>query len=301
MQTAICVAVVALVFSFGVDGLTARAPARARERLLVLNAPSAASQGFDSVLALNSRGRSAVLLGIDHQLVGARDVECRPTPPLHILVSQSDFGSRTHGFLILSRAGRPLHTLPSAAIGGHVMAYDRGGVLYTVEATGDSPTVFRGNVPLASLPGELATGRVAVDSQGNVYVTSPITLPSRTPKVFRIDPSGNLSVFADETQGLVEPYGIAIDAEDNVFVANTVPAMASFILKFDPSGAATMFASDIGGGVIRSMTFDADGNLYVPLGGFNTIQKFTKTGDQSVFADAEDGINFPMAVRHCAG
>jgi sugar lactone lactonase YvrE len=142
---------------------------------------------------------------------------------------------------------------------------------------------------------------VAVDSRGYVYVTSALSVEGESPKLFRVDPAGQVSVFAGETQSLDGPFGLAIDHEDNVFVANLETVFfSSFVLKFDPSGAASRFASDLST-VIRSMTFDADGNLFATLDSVQAIMKFTPTGDQSVFADATDGINFPMAIRSCAG
>jgi hypothetical protein len=298
VQTAIRVALSALVLSLCVDGFTARTPARARERLLVLNAPSAASQGFDSILELTARGRSSIVVDVDKQLIGSRDFLCRPTKPFHILLSQGDFVSRTHGFLILSRGGRTLHTLPSAEFGALAMAYDQNGALYTVATAGK---IFRDNLPFASLPPGRSVGRVAVDSRGYVYVTSALSVEGESPRLFRVDPAGQVSVFADETQGLDGPFGLAIDREDNVFVANLETVFfSSFILKFDASGAASVFASDFEP-VVRSMTFDADGNLFATADSPHAIMKFTPTGDRSVFADANNGINFPEAIRSCAG
>jgi hypothetical protein len=298
VQTAIRVAFLALALSFGVDVLDARAPARTRERLIVLNAPSTISQGFDSVLAFTLRGKGAVMLGAEQERLGLSDIACRSTKPFHVLVGHADFAARTSGFLILNRAGRLLHTLPSGLAAGPIsIAYDPSGVLYTLTIP---QAVFRNHVELVRLPDDLSIARVAVDSQGNAYITSPRSFPPQ-PKVLRVDPSGNVSVFADETQGLANPFGIAVDSEDNVFVANAYPAGAAFILKFDPSGAASVFASDFSGELSRGLAFDADGNLYATLGGNNMIMKFTKTGERSVFADAADGLNFPAAIEVCAG
>ena len=49
------------------------------------------------------------------------------------------------------------------------------------------------------------------------------------------------------------------------------------------------------------MTFDADDNLYVALSEHDTILTFTEAGDQSVFADAADGVDQPGAIRACRG
>jgi len=111
---------------------------------------------------------------------------------------------------------------------------------------------------------------------------------------------------ADATQGVNSPYGLAVDGEDNIYVANNPPSLPAFIQKFDPSGVASSFAAGISFQPnIRGMTFDLerdgrvnekDRDLYVALGAQNQILKFDATGHSSLFADASAGLSFPISI-----
>jgi hypothetical protein len=104
-------------------------------------------------------------------------------------------------------------------------------------------------------------------------------------------------LVADATKGLNGPFGLAIDNDDNIFVANNPPSAPAFILKFDPSGTPSPFAADISfQPSIRSMTFDQHGYLYASLAEDNKILKFDKAGNFSVFAEASNGLNFPYSI-----
>ena len=136
-------------------------------------------------------------------------------------------------------------------------------------------------------------GQIAVDRNGNVYLTDPEV----SSRIFHIDQAGNVTVFADASKGLIAPYGLAIDSRNNLFVANNPGSSPAFILKFDPSGTVTSFAINISfQPSMRSMTFDDGDNLYATLEADNTILKFDRRGNSSVFATASKGLNNPIAV-----
>jgi hypothetical protein len=44
---------------------------------------------------------------------------------------------------------------------------------------------------------------------------------------------------------------------------------------------------------------DRDRDLYAALGAGNEILKFDTTGISSVFADASDGLDFPVSILKC--
>jgi hypothetical protein len=236
---------------------------------------------------LDSQGRSTVLLGTERNLTGLRDIACKPGRPLHILVTRGDFRIKAVGFLLLNPEGRILHRLPSGPPENTQIAvdYDDAGNLYTASGT----TVFKNDVLLATLP-FTSIGQLAVDSRGIVYVTDP-HIASR---VFRIDQTGSVTVFAGPSQGLSDPFGLAIDSNDNVFVANNPGAAAGFILRFDSSGVVSPFAAGISfqPGIL-SLAFDSADHLNAALRSDDQILRFDETGNSIVFADAADGIHHP--------
>ena len=256
----------------------------------VVNSPSSASRGPDSILTFTSRGRSAVFFGAEHNLTGLGDLACNPKKPHDILITHFDFFAHAFGILIFDVSGRLRHTISSGTSSGGpiALAFGHDGNLYVAE----DQTVFKNDVAFASLP-YTGIGQLAFDSRGNLYLTDPHVAP----RIFRIDQAGGVTVFADATQGLISPYGLAIDKKDNIYVANNPGSKPAFILKFDPSGVATSFATNISFQPgIRSMTFDENGNLYAALSDVNIILKFDKAGNSSIFADASDGLNNPFAI-----
>jgi hypothetical protein len=269
-------------------------------KFFVINAPSSKSQGPDSILTFDSRGRRvAVFFGAENNRDGLRDIACNPKRPRNIVVSRSSFPSGAAGFLIFNASGRIVHTIPSGTPGtGVASAFDHAGNFYTVRhvpaAANQEPsaTIFKNEVLLADLP-PTGIGQLGVDSRGNLYLPDP----SLSSRVFRIDAAGKVTIFADTTKGLSSPYGLAIDREDNVFVANNPGGRPAFILKFDPAGTVTPFATEISvQPIIRSMTFDPNGQLYAALDDANTILKFDKAGQPTVFASASSGLNSPGSI-----
>ncbi len=263
-------------------------------RIFVLNQPSFKSAGPDSILTLDRFGKTGILFGTQNRVEGARDLVCSPIKPQHILVSVTNFALGKDEILEIDAAGnivKVISGLGGPASGGSAIGFDHQGNFYI--ATGGK--VFKNGSPFAALPVDEAIGDLAIDSRGNLYVSYPILAS----KLFRIDPSGNVTLFADAGDGLVHPFGLAVDSADNLFVANNPPSAPGFILKFDPSGMAMPFARDISFQPgIRSMvmSFDENNILYVPLGEDNRILVFNSGGNSEIFADETDGLNAPLGI-----
>jgi hypothetical protein len=249
----------------------------------VINSPSAISAGTDSILTFDSLGNSAVFFGSEHNLTGLQDIVCSPNEPRHIFVSHGAFNVAAE-VLEFDASGRIVNTVPREL---GALAFDQAGNFYATANGG----IFKNGMLFASLPPSTGIGRLAIDSSGNLYLTDPFS----TYQVLRIDPNGNVTLFADATDGLLGPYGLAIDSMDNIYVANSIGGPLS-ILKFDPSGTSTLFAVENSVNISRSMVFDRNDNLYATLENSNQILKFDKAGNSSVFADASDGLNFPYAI-----
>ena len=266
--------------------------------VVVLNSPSTASLGSDSILTFDSLGHSSVFFSASHNLQGLNDIACNLNGPPGLVVSHTDFSENVSELLELNASGNIVRRIPFGTHdgGGIALAYDAAGNFYAAQDT----TVFKNGVLFTNhLPGGSEIGKMVADSRGRLYITQPITS-----QVVRVDALGNVTIFADATQGVIGPYGVAVDGKDNIYVANNPPSADGFILKFDPSGIPSSFAADIFPPQpdIRGMAFDleGDGDLYATLGlDVNEILKFDTTGLSSLFADASDGLDYPVSLVRC--
>ncbi|HQR44878.1 MAG TPA: NHL repeat-containing protein [Thermoanaerobaculia bacterium] len=170
-----------------------------------------------------------------------------------------------------------------------------GGVVTTLAGTG-----MHGNIdgPAAEATFAAPTG-IAVDAAGNLYVAN-----TATDTIRKITPSGTVSTLAGSGEkGSADgkgtaatfrsPYGLALDAEGNVYVADHGNEK---IRKVAPDGLVTTFAgSGVTGGADGTgtsasfstpfgMAVDASGNVYVADAGNNKIRKISPEGVVTTFA-----------------
>jgi hypothetical protein len=142
---------------------------------------------------------------------------------------------------------------------------------------------------------------VARDNQGNIYVADALNNTIR-----KITPDGMVSTVAGETgvAGSADgvgfgarfngPYGIAVDGNGNIFVADT---SNDTIRKISPGGVVTTFAGLAGvsgsangtGSAARfnnpyGLMVDGNNNLYVADTMNSTIRKITPAGVVTTFA-----------------
>lgn len=170
-----------------------------------------------------------------------------------------------------------------------------GGAVTTLAGTG-----MHGNIdgPGAEATFAAPTG-IAVDAAGNLYVAN-----TATDTIRKITPSGIVSTLAGSgAKGSADgngtaatfrsPYGLALDAEGNVYVADHGNEK---IRKVSPDGTVTTFAGSgatggaDGPGAAASfstpfgMAVDAAGNVYVADSGNNKIRKVSPDGAVATFA-----------------
>ncbi len=175
-----------------------------------------------------------------------------------------------------------------------------------ITSTGDVSTLAGSSYGYADGAGTTAQFNgpwgMAIDSSNNLYVADQINH-----KIRKITPSGVVSTLAGSTQGFINgngisaqfnyPSGIAIDASDNVFVADQGNEK---IRKITPSGSVSTFAGSSLGyadGIGTAAQFynpcsiatDTSGNLYV-ADSFNfKVRKITPSGVVSTFAGSSYG------------
>src|SRR5664279_3641286 len=142
--------------------------------------------------------------------------------------------------------------------------------------------------------------RVAIDTKGNVYLSS-------TNAVFKVDSGGNLSIVAGNSRPgfsgdggpalqaqLNSPQGIAIDPAGNIYIADSknnrvrMVNTAGIISTFAGTGASSPgFAGTYNDGgratdalmrLPSGVAVDSNGNVYIADTGDNVIRRVTTDG-----------------------
>ena len=108
------------------------------------------------------------------------------------------------------------------------------------------------------------------DSKGNLYGACQ---SSPSGRIRKVTPQGVVTNFGPT---IVAPYGLAIDAGDNIFVSNGY----GYIYKITPEGNSSMFRFVNGA---TGLAFDKVGNLYAADNSVN-VTRITPAGVTSTFA-----------------
>ena len=119
------------------------------------------------------------------------------------------------------------------------IAFDREGSLYVGDRSG---TIFkigrdRQIFVFATMEPSIAAYHLAFGNNGNLYVTGPTT--SSFDAVHQIDPHGSVTEFY---RGLGRPQGIAVDVDDNLYVAASLNGRRG-IVKVTPDRQASLVVS----------------------------------------------------------
>jgi sugar lactone lactonase YvrE len=194
-------------------------------------------------------------------------------------------------------------SVPASGAWGHDVAIDSEGSLYVTHIPGEIVRITPdGNAHTLWTPavwGETPLG-IAVDAKGNVFATIYSSY------ILKISADGEATILAgSDESGDVDgqgasarfnfPFGIAVDNDGNVYVADTFNHK---IRKITPDGTVSTLAGSTSGykdGAGTNAQFegpmdvatDGEGNVYVPDG--VRIRKITSDGQVSTVAGSTPG------------
>jgi sugar lactone lactonase YvrE len=188
-----------------------------------------------------------------------------------------------------------VQTISGQFNGSGDVAVDSNGFIYVADfgdninqvANGD--TVYKispvdGSIEVFATGFEGASGN-AFDSKGNLFQSS-----IAGNFISKITADGEVTTFADNTDGVISPVGIAIDTDDNVFVNNCT---RNNILRISADGSESeIFAQIIPGSQCpNGLTIDDHGNLYTANFNNGRVLKIDPEGQVSIFVSLPGSNN----------
>jgi len=150
------------------------------------------------------------------------------------------------------------------------------------------------------------TGTTGISGDGLTVTPAGDCIVADHEQILKVTPSGNISILAGlaATPGSADgtgtaarfksPGGIAVDADGNVYVADSGNGT---IRKIAPGDVVTTIVGQAGGSEHPvNVAVDSSGNLYVGDDGSQTIRKITPAGAVSVLASALSSLDLGIAV-----
>lgn len=157
--------------------------------------------------------------------------------------------------------------------------FDQSGNLYTNNHSGNS--IYKvddeGTVSVFATGLDGPAG-LTTNSAGDFFVSEyGANVSGQGRSVSRVSPNGTVHPFAREN-GLIDPLGIAVDENDNVYAANW---RTGEVFRIDPSGTMSLLATIPE--TVNQMAY-ADGVLYLPAPTGHRVYSLTLAGEVSVLA-----------------
>ena len=194
------------------------------------------------------------------------DTENRMKPFLSDLMNPTGLAFDSEGMLYVSsrHEGIIYQATPKGEMAVYVegmgvatgLAFDKEENLYDGDRSG---TIFkiartRQIYVFATIEPSIAAYHLAFDDEQNLYVTGPTT--SSFDSVYRVAPDGHVSTFY---RGLGRPQGLAVDANNNVYVAASLGGRRG-VIRITRDAAAELFLT---GPSIVGQCFAPGGNMMV--------------------------------------
>ncbi len=166
------------------------------------------------------------------------------------------------------------------------VAVDGAGTLYVAD-TGNNRVV---KVTAAGVVSTVSTGTLSVDPQGiAVDGAGTIYFTDGANRIVKVTASGAVSTLTAGSLNLAYAYGIAVDAQGNVYVANQGQ---NNIVEIPASGAASVVnTGNLTLSPANGVAVDSAGDVYIADSGNNRIVEVTPSGNASVLDIGTPGGN----------
>ena len=276
------------------------------EHVYILNAPSTSSAGNDSIVGFDQAGHRSTLVASNAALNGIREIEFSADGRV-LYALQSNASLNTHRLLCFDVAGNIVDEITGFNGSLHAMTRAPNGLLYvSVHDFYPAATIRLVEVnPVSKTLRTVATyvehfvGDMTCDADGNLYFTGwqwggPYDC------VFKIEPSGRKTVFADSGDGLSDPFGITYDWRHRKIWVTSVTGGSAYlggkIHCFELDGTEC-FQADLGSfrqPQARGVVADDDGLPLIPLGTFDKVVKMDSAG---AVKDMWTGLRWPVDIK----
>lgn len=275
--------------------------------LYVMNAPSTASEGDDSILKV-SGGTVSYFVPPLSGMNGSREIAFSPDGST-LYVMQSHYSLGIHRVQYFNGSGAVVDTVTGFDGTLRAMTVNTDGNLYIIVSE------FSGNAKLVGV--DVATkvitdlldfgtdyfiGDMDHDDAGNIYFTG-WAVGGVQDAIFKISTSLTLSVLADGSDGLDSPFGLYFDsASQRLWVANSMGTVPAELYSFDLAGNGTYYADvgTLGQPNVRGLLIDpADGLPLAPLGEYDKVVKVAGSG--ALTDVVTDSVHWPVDLDYVPG
>jgi DNA-binding beta-propeller fold protein YncE len=174
------------------------------------------------------------------------------------------------------------------------IAVNTAGLIYVPDQDLHRIVVLSASGPLGFIGTDGTARWIAVDASGDLYILDMHNF------IEKLSPQGRLLATLATKANLNRPQGLAVDADGNVYVAdsgNDARNIPASIIRFSATGAETgRLGRNAGLNAPQGIAVDPAGNIYVADTGNNRIVKLSTDGEVAAVLGQSVRFNVPTGV-----